>query len=148
MTALRARDDGIAPALQLLIYPVTDSSKQYRSYEVYADGLFITREDMEWFGRQYLAGSKLDKRDPLVSPLLAADKSGLPPALFVLPGFDVLRDEGEAYAAAMRDAGVPVDLRLLPTLAHGFISMSAVGGGSAAALAEINSALRTHLGCR
>lgn len=145
VTARLARDDGIPPTLQLLIYPVTDISSTRRSYELFGTRLLLTRRDMEWFGACYLAGSDLAADDPLVSPLLLDDMTGLPRALVVTAGFDVLRDEGDAYAEAMRAAGVRVDHRRMSSLAHGFVTLTSFGGGSAAGLAEINSALRAHL---
>jgi acetyl esterase/lipase len=93
----------------------------------------------------YVGKSQLDETDPLVSPARTPDLAGLPRALVVTAGFDPLRDEGDAYAAAMRDAGVPVDLRQMPSLIHAFCNFAPMGGGSALAMTEIASALRAHL---
>jgi acetyl esterase len=71
--------------------------------------------------------------------------AGLPPALIAVAGFDPLRDEGESYAAALRAAGTPVDLRYLGALTHGFANLFPLGGGSAEATNELISALRAHL---
>jgi acetyl esterase len=141
----RGRDDGTPPVLQLLLYPVTDLRGGTRSRALFADGFLLTRKDMELFEHYYLDGTGLARTDPLVSPALADDLSGLPPALVVTAGFDPLRDEGEAYAAAMREAGGVVDLRRMGSLTHAFASLSALGGGSAIAVAEVISALRAHL---
>jgi acetyl esterase len=139
------RDDGVPPALQLLLYPSTDARGETRSRAVFANGFFLTEAAMNWFRDHYLARSQLDPTDPLVSPVLAENLSGLPRALVISAGFDPLRDEGETYAAAMRDAGVVVDLRRMSSLTHGFASNWRLGGASASAMAEIISALRAHL---
>lgn len=145
VVAQRGRDDGTPPALQLLLYPVTDLRGGTRSRALFAEGFLLTRKDMDFFERCYLTGSDLGVTDPRISPVLAADLSGLPPAIVITAGFDPLRDEGEWYAAAMRGAGTVVDLRRFGSLIHGFANLSALGGGSAVAVAEIVSALRAHL---
>ncbi|MCU1469735.1 MAG: lip2 6 [Glaciihabitans sp.] len=140
----RGRDDGVPPLLQFLLYPATDLRGRTRSRALFSDGFLLTRKDMELFESYYLTGSGLDAADPRVSPVLG-DLSRLPRALVVTAGFDPLRDEGDLYAEAMRDAGVAVDLRRMPSLTHGFANLTALGGGSAVAMAEVNSALRAHL---
>ena len=141
-----ARDaGGPTPVLQWLIYPRTDFSTQTRSLSLFARGFLLTKRDMEFFESQYLRASGLDKTDPRVSPLLAESLSGLAPALIAVAGFDPLRDEGESYAAALRAAGTAVDLRYMGSLTHGFANLFPLGGGSATATAELNSALRAHL---
>jgi acetyl esterase len=145
-----ARDDaqntgGPAPVLQWLIYPRTDLTAQTRSLSLFARGFVLTKRDMDWFESQYLRRSDLDRADPRVSPLLAESLSGLAPALIAVAGFDPLRDEGESYATALRDAGTAVDLRCMGSLTHGFANLFPLGGGSAAATSELISALRAHL---
>jgi acetyl esterase len=141
-----ARDDGgPMPVLQWLIYPRTDFTARTRSLSLFADGFFLTKHDIDWFEAQYLDRSDLEPTDPRVSPLLADSLAGLPPALIATAGFDPLRDEGKQYAAALRDAGTPVDLRSLGSLTHGFASLFPLGGGSAVATTELVSALRAHL---
>ncbi|MEB3032619.1 alpha/beta hydrolase [[Mycobacterium] nativiensis] len=144
--ALLARDGGgPAPVLQWLIYPVTDCTAQTRSRTLYGDGFLLTKHDIDWFTAQYVGRSKLDPTDPRVSPLLAGDLSGLPPALIAVAGFDPLHDEGELFATALRDSGVTVDLRQMRSLTHAFINLFGLGGGSATATSELISALRAHL---
>lgn len=138
-------DDGPAPVLQWLLYPITDLHAQTRSRSLFAAGFVLTKFDMDYFEQQYLAGSELAPTDPKVSPLLAADLSGLAPALIVTAGFDPLRDEGEAYADALTAAGTTVDLRRMGSLTHGFANFFPLGGGSASAMTEVISALRAHL---
>ncbi|BBZ38435.1 alpha/beta hydrolase [Mycobacterium conspicuum] len=141
-----ARDaGGPAPILQWLLYPRTDFTAQTRSLGLFASGFLLTKRDMDFFESQYLRGSGLDKTDPRVSPARAESLSGLAPALIAVAGFDPLRDEGESYAAALRAAGTPVDLRALGSLTHGFANLFPLGGGIATATAELISALRAHL---
>lgn len=141
-----ARDAGDPlPSLQWLIYPATDLRGGTRSRSLFGNGFVLTKHDMDWFQARYVEGSGLDYSDPLVSPLLADDLSGLPPALVVTAGFDPLRDEGQQYANKMREAGVTVDHRTLPSMVHGFLNLNMLGGGVARANAEIISAFRAHL---
>jgi acetyl esterase len=146
LVAQRARREGPGlPALQLLIYPVTNYRDETRSQTLFAEGYFLTKRDLQWFRSKYLGGAQLDPSDPRVSPLLTDDLTGLPPALVLTGGFDPLRDEGQQYVDAMRAAGVEVDHRLFGSLVHGFANLFPLGGGSATAVAETISALRAHL---
>jgi acetyl esterase/lipase len=141
-----ARDDGgPTPVLQWLLYPRTDFTAKTRSLSLFAEGFLLTKRDMDWFETQYLGDSDLEPTDPRISPLLAESLSGLPPALIATAGFDPLRDEGDRYAAALRAAGTPVDLRSMGSLTHGFANLFPLGGGSAVATTELISALRAHL---
>lgn len=135
---------GPAPAFQLLIYPEPDIGTRRRSRELFAEGFFLTDADMTWFESHYLAPEQ-DRADPRVSPLRAADLSGLPPAYLVTAGFDPLRDGGAAYAEAMREAGVPVVYRCQEDLIHGFVNLVALGARFREATLEVASALRTGL---
>lgn len=142
---LTIRRGGPAPAFQLLLYPTTDFASRHRSRDLFAEDLFLTDTDIERAKRFYTPDSG-DWKDPRVSILLAEDLSGLPPAYLVTAGFDPLRDEGEAYAHAMRDAGVPVILRRQDDLIHGFASFLGAGVRFREATLEVASALRTGLG--
>jgi len=139
-----AAQGGPAPAFQLLIYPVTDSAEEHPSRRTFADGFILTKERMDWYEAHFLAADQ-DRRDPRVSPLHAADLSGLPPALVVTAGFDPLRDEGEAYSQRLREAGVRAVLRRHPGYVHGFIHALAVGSSAREALAEMGGVLRAAL---
>jgi acetyl esterase len=141
------RRGGPLPAFQLLIYPATDFAQRYRSQDLFAQNLFLTDEDMKWFQGHYIPEGT-DLTDPRLSPLRADDVSGLPPALVVTAGFDPLRDEGEAYAEKLREAGVPVALRRHEDLIHGFINFTGVGTRFREALAEMAGALRQALSKR
>ena len=124
---LAARDRG-GPAVggQILLYPATDLASFDRpSYRHFADGHYLTRRYMEAFRDRYLPRAQ-DRTDPLASPLLAPDLTGLPPALVITAGFDVLRDEGEAYAERLRASGVAVTATRYNGMVHGFLSMDRV----------------------
>lgn len=121
--ALVARDlDGPPIAHQLLVYPVTNFAFDTESYEEYADGYFLTRDDMQWFWEHYLA-SELDGRNPYASPLQARTLENLPPATVITAGFDPLRDEGIAYADRLDAAGVDVSHHHYGDVIHGFFGM-------------------------
>ena len=118
-----ARDaGGPALAFQVLAYPVTDLRAESVSYSTCGDGYGLTRDAMRWYISQYApaAGAVNDWR---ASPLLAPSVSGVPPALIVTAGLDPLRDEGEAYARRLEEAGVAVDYVCLGGMIHGFLLM-------------------------
>jgi acetyl esterase/lipase len=145
VVSLLAREGGGArPAMQLLIYPVTDSAEDPPSRTLFAEGFFLTKRDMEAFEAAYLPpGTNAD--DPRISVFKAPDLSNLPPAYVTTAGFDPLRDEGEAYAMRMREAGVKVALRRHPGLVHSFANQTAISPTSRAAMAEAAGALRMGL---
>jgi acetyl esterase len=117
--ALRARDEGLPLVFQLLIYPVTRADFESRSYTAYAEGYFLTRSAMQWFWECY-APEEGERRNPAVAPIHAKSLAGLPPALIITAEFDPLRDEGEAYGAALAKAGVPVMVRRYEGMIHAF----------------------------
>jgi acetyl esterase/lipase len=139
-----AREGGPALALQLLLYPAVDRTTPYPSLELFADGFFLTRAEIDWFDRNY--ASPDDRGDPRRSPIRGADLSGMAPALVVTAGFDPLRDEGEAYAAAMAAAGTEVRLRRHPGMLHGFVNMIDLSRSARAALVEVADEVGAMLG--
>jgi acetyl esterase len=141
---LAARDGGPRPTVQLLIYPVTDLSRKHPSYRLFADGFFLTEREMDWYRSHYLP-DEAAASDPRASPLLADDVTGLPPAIVLTAGFDVLRDEGEAYARRLEAAGVPVRLSRRAGLIHGFANATAVSRPAHAAMHEAAGWLATAL---
>jgi acetyl esterase len=140
-----ATGDGLPKlAMQLLIYPATDVESPTRARELFDHDLLpLTTSDIEFFERHYI--SEAAAEDPLGSPLLAGDLSGLPPALVVTAGFDPLREEGEAYAYALRDAGSPVILRRFGELPHGLVNFAAVNPACHDALVEVAGSVRAML---
>ncbi len=143
VTQLVKATRGQMPAFQLLVYPVTDLDSSYPSLTENAEGYFLTRDTMDWFTQQYLGGAT--RSSPRISPLRASDVSGLPPALVVTAEFDPLRDEGEAYAAHLRAAGVPVELVRYDGEIHGFFGMDFLPDCQLAR-AHAGAALRAALG--
>lgn len=141
---LAARDAGGPPiAAQVLVYPVVDATLDQPSVTELAEGYGLTRTTMRWFVDQYLP-QPATRHDPLASPLAAGDLSGLPPAIVVTAGFDLLRDQGDAYARRLREAGVDVVLRRHPTLVHGFLGMGPQVDAAAAAVDQLCADVR-HL---
>jgi acetyl esterase len=141
-----ARRGGPAPAFQLLIYPVTDSTRRSRSYHLFGEGFFLTDAQMHWY-REHFLPEGVDRSDPLVSPLLAdLDWLGqVAPAYVATAGFDPLRDEGEAYATRLRQAGAQVSVRRHPGLVHGFANLVGFGRVGRLAMAEAAGALTAGL---
>ena len=119
VVSLMARDRGGPPlVLQVLEIPVTDLTMSHASVEENGEGYLLTRRAMEQYRDFYLA-DPADATEPYASPLLASDLSGLPPAVVMTAEFDPLRDEGEAYAARLAEAGVPVTQRRWAGHVHG-----------------------------
>ncbi|QDL91813.1 alpha/beta hydrolase [Paroceanicella profunda] len=152
VVSLLAKERG-APALvaQLLFYPVTDAGLDTPSYAQFAEGPWLTRAAMAWFWDQYLP-EEAAREDIHVSPLNATpgQLAGLPPALVITSANDVLRDEGEAYAAKLIAAGVPtVQTRYAGTI-HDFVMLNALADlpGTRAAIAQATGFLRDRFAAR
>ena len=141
--AARAHDnDGPALALQVLVYPVTNlASQDTLSHKEFAVDHFLTPGLMDWFMTHYLARPE-GARNPHASPAFLEDLSGLPPALVITAECDVLRDEGEAYARRMQEAGVPVTLSRYAGMIHPFLHFLGVTPGAQKAVDEIAAAVR------
>lgn len=128
--SLRLRDlGGASPAGQVLLYPGVAGSRLHPSMTEF-DGLVISRKAGERYWEAYSAGRDLDD-DPYAAPLSAPSLAGLPPALVLLGGCDMLRDEGRAYAARLRADGVEVDEICYPGQPHGFINFGFPAAGLA-----------------
>ncbi|HTF59506.1 MAG TPA: alpha/beta hydrolase [Actinomycetes bacterium] len=144
VVALGARDrGGPAIAFQLLVYPVLDVAGGTASWQEYADGYHLTADGMRWYWDHYLGGA--DGAAPDASPLRAAFVGGLPPALVIGAEYDILRDEGEAYAARLAEAGVDATASRHAGVVHGFVRWRAVTGAAEDALQEAAAALRSAL---
>ena len=142
VVSLMARDRGKPKiAFQMLIYPVTNHAYDTPSYRDNADGYLLTRDAMVWFWNHYLSGES-DGANPYASPLRAASLAGLPSAMVVTAELDPLRDEGEAYAEKLRQAGVPVKLKRYDGLIHGFFSMTGVFEQAKQAVADAAAEIR------
>jgi acetyl esterase len=147
--ALMARDRGdVRFVQQSMYYPVTDAAMNTGSFEQFAEGYFLTAKAMAWFWDAYLPD--LDRRaDPYASPLRASDEQldGLPPAFVIVDEADVLRDEGEAYAARLRAAGVAVTTVRYDGITHDFMMLNPLSDTHAtrAAVAQASSVLRDAL---
>ena len=140
----RVRDEfGPDIDFQLLIYPAVDCTMSHPSIEENAEGYFLTSDAMTWFTAHYLGD--IDPKHPSVSPLHADTLAGLPAALVITAEFDPLRDEGEAYAAGLREAGVPVEAVRYDGQIHGFVSMAALLDDGKAALDRAGAAVRDAL---
>lgn len=144
IVAQRARDEG-GPriSMQVLIYPVTDCDLDTESYVDPANQLMLNKDSMIWFWDHY-APDPVARKRPDASPL-RGELAGLPPAVVLTAEHDPLRDEGEAYAAALSKAGVPVEHRRFAGQMHGFFTMINLLPGSAAGIDYVVDALEKHL---
>ncbi len=124
VVAQMARDrGGPAIAYQLLVYPCCDmDTNAWPSQTENGSGYFLTKESMEWFRDQYVEVS--DRDHPYVSPIKAPDLGGLPPACVITAEYDPLRDEGEAYARRLQEAGVACEIHRYDGMFHGFFGMT------------------------
>ena len=145
VVALMARDRrGPTLQFQLLVYPVTDALLSYPSIRENGVGYMLTDDAMKWFVELYL-GEHGDPKDPLVSPIYAHDLAGLPTALVITAEFDPLRDEGEAYAMRLQQAGVAATTSRYDGMIHGFFGMGAMIDGAKPAVDEAAAALKLAL---
>ncbi|MFH9089171.1 alpha/beta hydrolase [Streptomyces sp. NPDC017673] len=147
---LMAKERGDVPVtFQVLFYPVTDANFDTPSYHQFATGYFLRRDAMQWFWDQYTT-DETERARITASPLRATTEqlTGLPPALVITGEADVLRDEGEAYANKLREAGVPVTAVRYQGIIHDFVMLNALRGTHAAegAISQAVAALRTALG--
>ena len=134
---------------QVLFYPVTDANFDTASYKEFAEGYFLARDGMKWFWDQYTT-SEEDRAQITASPLRATTEqlTGLPPALIINGEADVLRDEGEAFAGKLREAGVAVTQVRYAAIIHDFVMVNSMHDTHAAkaAVAQAVSALKEALG--
>jgi acetyl esterase len=137
--------DGRGPDLvaQLLVYPNTLYRADTESLRGSDDPWLFNRHSVDWYWQHYLDTPE-DGANPLVSPLLAADLAGLPPALVITAEYDPLRDEGERYAERLRTSAVPVELRRYEGMVHGFFAMAGILDDGRRAIAEAADYLRTR----
>ena len=138
-------------AYQVLVYPAVDirdpvDDPAYPSRTLFGGGdYFLSTRDMLWFRSHYLTDAAREAHDPFASPMAAADVSGLPPALIVTAGCDVLRDEGKAYADRLAAAGVPVEYRCFEGTIHAFMSFAGAIPMGVEALSFVASRVRETL---
>jgi acetyl esterase/lipase len=149
LSLLAAERHGVSFRYQVLFYPVTDASFDTGSYQEFATGYFLRRDAMQWFWDQYTT-DPAQRAQATASPLRATtgQLAGLPPTLVITAEADVLRDEGEAFAARLRDAGVPVTAVRFQGIIHDFVMLNALASTQAAraALTLATTALRQALG--
>lgn len=137
--AIETRDDENRPCFCLLIYPSTDRASETPSRELFEHGYLQTGALCRWFHEHSLLD--VDPLDPRVSPLREPDLSRLPPMWIGTAGYDVLRDEGEAFAERLREAGVSVRLERFESLVHGFIGYMGMIPAARQAMSAISEAL-------
>jgi acetyl esterase len=145
VVAQMARDQGGPPiAFQLLVYPAVDARMTHASITENGDGYLLTKGFMEWFYGHYLT-KEADADDPLASPMRASSLAGLPPALVLTAEFDPLRDEGEAYAEALKAAGGEATVKRYNGMIHGFFQLGGVVDRNNELLNDCSAALRVAL---
>jgi acetyl esterase len=137
-----AQDSGeFKVALQVLIYPMTDQSREYPSYQRNASGYMLTTAALHWFMDNYIPDHE-DRKDPMASPMLRPSLKGQPPALVISAEFDPLVDENQAYAKRLTEAGVPCDYVCFPGMIHPFFTLGGVVEDTAKAEALVGAAMR------
>ncbi len=142
--ALKARDES-GPSIDflLLIYPVTSSGCDTGTYDEFAEGFGLSKASMLWFWQQYLS-SEEDGRNPYASPLMAESFSGLPPTHVLTAEYDVLREEGESFAAKLQEAGVPTTHKRYDGMIHGFVHCAGIFDVGKQSLLDAAAVLREH----
>jgi acetyl esterase len=148
VVARRARDAGLSPALafQLLVYPVTTHAEKLPSRTAPdCQTVFLNTETMAFFEENYLGSTGAERAHPDLSPLHTEDLSGLPPAWVATAAHDPLRDEGEAYARRLEDAGVSVEYVEYDTVPHAFFQMAGLLPVAQQALQDAAKALAKAL---
>jgi acetyl esterase len=144
VVALMAKSAGLpVPHAQFLLYPTVNRAGAWRSMELFAQHYFLTARDIAWCTELYVGSA--DLRNPLISPLLAPDLSGIGPAFVVTAGFDPLRDEGEAYEKALRQAGNSTHGYRAPDMIHGFINSTGISPACEGTYRDVVSQFKTFL---
>jgi acetyl esterase len=147
VTAQAAARGELPPvAAQLLIYPVTDFDGEWPSHEPFNHGYLLDLEERRWFQRHHLGGTGVDRADPRLSPIRAGDLAGVAPAVVITCALDPLRDEGEAYARRLEEAGVAVTGLRLHGQVHGFLHLIGLSPASRWATVTLARRLRERLG--
>jgi acetyl esterase len=148
VTLLAKQGGGPVFRHQVLFYPVTDATFETESYQQFATGYYLRRDAMQWSWDQYTT-DPTQRAEPTASPLRAGleQLAGLPPALVITAEADVVRDEGEAYADKLRQAGVPVAADRFQAIIHDFVMLDALADTNAArgAITLATDTLRTVL---
>jgi acetyl esterase len=141
--AQKARTEGLPLSMQVLLYPNLDATVSSKSWQELGTGTYgLRRDDMlDWYDAYLPPG--IDRTDPRVSPAYATDLVGLAPALIITAEFDPLRDEGNAYAARLRDAGVPIDHYCWPGMIHGLLSVAGVLDAGTLLIERVSDGLRS-----
>ncbi|GIG59427.1 putative lipase/esterase [Longispora fulva] len=142
VTLLTRERGGPALVGQLLVYPNTDYFSDTPSLRENTDPWLFNQTSVSWYWNHYLTDPE-QGRDPLASPLRAADHSGLPPALVITAEYDPIRDQGEQYAERLRHAGVATELTRYDGMVHGFFAMASTLDGGKRAMAQAAAQLRT-----
>ena len=145
VVALMARDAGLPLALQALIYPATDATMSTQSYSDNGEGYLLEAKQMRWFWDCYTRGGA-DGADWHISPLRAPEVAGVAPALVITAEYDPLRDEGEAYARRLADAGVPVELTRYDGMIHAFCALPAMLDDGKVAMQQVGGSLQKAFG--
>jgi acetyl esterase len=146
VVCLMSRDRSGPPiAFQVLIYPITDCDFERPSYHANGEGYFLTRNEMLWFWNHYVTSPE-QMLEPYASPLRAESLQNIPPALILTAEYDPLVDEGEAYAEALREAGVNVTLQRYEGMIHAFMKRVAQFDTATTAIEDVARILRKRIG--